>query len=310
MKNKKSSFQKIIKLRGDELEGTVIATFGANAEIEDAVGKVIRCYLRKNMDPVVTGDRVLWQEETGQGIIVAHLPRTSLMYKPESQHKNKLIAANVDLIVIVTSPPPILSLDMIDRYLVAAENLNIQPLILMNKMDLVNDAQEMEQLLSEYIALDYPVLFCSAKTQDGIKEVSKFFENKNCVLVGASGVGKSSIIACLTDSHSISIGSVSNNGLGKHTTTTTRLYHIPSGGTIIDSPGVREFGLGAIDEAQLQKGFKEFAALKQKCKFRDCHHQKEPDCALQNAIRDKEISERRFASYLKILASLKAHSYR
>ena len=315
MKKKKSSFQKkISKLRGDEREGLIVATFGAEAEIEDEYGSIVHCHLRKNIDPVITGDRVLWfLEKNNFGVVVGHLPRKSLLFKPENAYRNKLIAANLDAIIIVTSPPPILSEYMIDRYLVAAEVLNIQPVILLNKIDLLtSDTEEkVTEQLKAYERMGYTVLFSSIRARKGLSQLDDFLKDKTCVLVGASGVGKSSIISALTNKDSIQINEVSaSTGLGKHTTTTTRLYHLPYGGNIIDSPGVREFVLWNISKEELLAGFVEFKPFFNQCKYRDCQHQKEPGCIIREAVAKNELSARRFESYLKILADLSERQHR
>ncbi len=310
MKNKKHQHQKPAKLLGTEREGLLVTLFGANAELEDEYGTLIRCHIRKNADPVITGDRVYWlPEKDGTGTIVGPMPRTSLLYRPENARIHKLVAANIDVIVIVTSPPPVLSEDMIDRYLVAAELMKIKPIILLNKVDLLDAKQkeEIEQRLEPYEKIGYTVLYSSAFTRDGLKELAQFLHEKSCVLVGASGVGKSSIISVLT-TQAIRVGDVSlSTGLGKHTTTTTHLYHLPQGGKLIDSPGVREFGLWHVSEDELFLGFAEFKPYLKQCKFRNCQHKIEPDCAIQKAVANKEINGRRFQSYCKILASLSTH---
>lgn len=292
------------KLTGNEREGLLIAHFGATAEVEDANGHVFRCHLRKNSEPVITGDHVLWQMENDQsGIVVAHKPRRSLLSRPEGPKKSKLIAANIDAMIIVSAPPPILSEYLIDRYLVAAENLQITPVILLNKMDLLDEKnyQAIAERLSCYEKMNYRVIFSSARTIGGLDKLNEFLRNKTCVLVGTSGVGKSSIIAKLAPEHAVVVGDTSAAGLGKHTTTSTRLYHLSHGGNLIDSPGIREFSLWNMPKNDILKGFRDFLPFLNECKFRDCHHQKEPGCALQKAVAENKISPARFASYLEMI---------
>jgi ribosome biogenesis GTPase len=308
MKNKKQFYHTSIKLNGTERKGLLVTTFGAQAELEDETGKLIHCHIRKNADPVITGDTVYWIPDTSDtGVIVGHLPRKSLLCRPENAHRTKLIAANLDAIIIVSAPPPVLSEEMIDRYLVAAETLKIQPIILLNKIDLLNEQEiiAVKNRLDPYQKMGYPVIYSSTWTNDGLDELNVFLEGKACVLVGASGVGKSSIIVALTPNLTIRTGDVSAKGLGKHTTTTTHLYHLPNGGNLIDSPGVREFGLWNMDKNEVLAGFIEFKSLFNQCKFRNCQHEKEPDCAVQKALGAGEIDKRRYASYLKIMADLK-----
>lgn len=285
-------------------EGTVITVFGSQAEIEDNVGKIIRCHLRKNMGPLTTGDRILWAEEQGAPVIISLLPRKSLLARPENAHKTKLIAANIDLLIIVTAPPPLLAEDMIDRYLIAADSLHIQPIILLNKIDLIADQSNVIQRIRFYEQLNYAVILSSAITHNGLEQLSEWLMQKTGVLVGASGVGKSSIIAALTGNTTVRTGAVSLAGLGKHTTTTAHLYHLPNGGQLIDSPGIREFGLWHMDAKEILQGFIEFKPFLNQCKFRDCSHLKEPGCALQQAIKDQKISERRFESYKKMIGMI------
>lgn len=309
MNSKKSQHIKPSKLLGTERIGLLVSTFGAQGELEDEIGALVRCHMRKNADPVITGDQVYWlPEKEGTASVLGHLPRKNILGRPENAHKLKLIAANLDALIIVTAPPPILAEDMLDRYLVAAENLQIPPIILLNKMDLLTGQQlaQLQERLSDYEKMGYSVMYASTKTRDGLAALEQFLAHKTCVLVGASGVGKSSITAALTQGQSIKIGEISAiTSLGKHTTTTTRLYHLPSGGHLIDSPGVREFGLWHVSSAEILAGFIEFAPFLQRCKFRDCRHQSEPQCALKQAVADHKISPRRFQSYCKILREAK-----
>ena len=295
------------KLTGNEREGLLIAHFGAMAEVEDASGEIYRCHLRKNADPVITGDYVYWQlENDNTGIVLGCKPRKSLVSRPENKKKTKLIAANVDAIVIVCAPPPVLSEYLIDRYLIAAENLKITPVILLNKMDLLNDGNREEVLkrLSIYEKIGYRVIFSSIYIEHGLIQIDEFMRNKTCVLVGTSGVGKSSIIAKFAPQQAIMIGETSASGLGKHTTTTTRLYHLADGGNLIDSPGIREFSLWNMDKEELIKGFHEFTPFLNRCKYRNCQHQKEAGCALLEAIAENKIDPKRWESYQEMIKDL------
>ncbi len=308
MKNKKHpQYNKPAKLSGHEREGLLMTTFGAQAELEDEHGNVVHCHIRKNADPVITGDRVYWlSENDGTGTIIGPLPRKSLLVRPENKYKLKPIAANIDAIIITTAPPPVLAEDMIDRYLVAAELLKIEPIILLNKEDLLDESSAplIKARLAIYEKIGYRVIYSSIFSRDGLKALENFLKDKTCVLVGPSGVGKSSIIAALTE-HAVKTREVSEKtGLGKHTTTTTHLYHLPQGGNLIDSPGVREFGLWHINPEELLQGFKEFHSFSGRCKFRNCTHQREPHCAMQQALQEGNIDDKRFQSYCKILASL------
>lgn len=295
------------KLTGNEREGLLIAHFGASAEVEDSSGTIFRCHLRKNQEPVITGDHVFWHlEADNMGVVVGHKPRKSLLVRPENPKKSKLIAANIDAMIIVSAPPPVLSEYLIDRYLIAAEILKIPAVILLNKSDLLtdNNREDVINRLAVYEKIGYPVIYSNIFSPDGLQQLNNFLHSKTCVLVGTSGVGKSSIISRFVPEQAIKIGETSQAGLGKHTTTATRLYHLPFTGSIIDSPGIREFGLWNMDKKDIIKGFPEFSAFLSKCRFRDCQHMKEPGCALQKAVEEKLIHKTRFESYLEIINEL------
>lgn len=306
MKKPKSFHKNTEKLLGTEREGLIVALYGASAEVEDETGHITRCHLRKNMAPVITGDRVLWQPEAdNSGIIVAPLPRKSLLARPEHKGKTKPVAANIDAILIVTAPAA-LSEHMIDRYLVAAENLDIKPLLVLNKIDLLDDTTRVDvmQRLAVYENIGYRVIYSSTYTKDGLEALDDFLREKTCVLVGASGVGKSSIIAAFVPNEYVRVGETSTQGLGKHTTTMTRLYHRAHSGDLIDSPGVREFGLWHMSREEILRGFIDFKPFLNQCKFRDCRHMKEPACAVQKAVAEGKINSKRFASYMEMVEEM------
>lgn len=299
MKKSKTFHKKTEKLLGNEREGLLIAHFGATSEVEDTEGKIVRCHLPKNLESVITGDRVLWRPENNTGVVVNRLPRRSLLSRTESNGKCKPLAANIDAIIIVTAPPTV-SEYLIDRYIVAAEHLQIPAVILHNKTDLCS-ANEAKLRLAAYEKIGYPTLFSSTLTENGLDHLAQFLQNKTCVLVGTSGVGKSSIIASFVSDQRVRVGETSSQGLGKHTTTMTRLYHLPNNSHLIDSPGVREFGLWHMTPNEVINGFIEFKTFLGQCKFRDCQHMKEPGCAIQKAVAEGKISEKRFESFKEIV---------
>lgn len=308
MKKNKSFQKKVEKLQGNEQEGLLIAHFGASAEILDAkTHDVIRCHLRKNAYPVITGDHVLWQPDPNhQGIVVGHLPRRSLLARCEG-NKTKLLAANVDHIFIVTAPAPLLSEHLIDRYLITAEKIKIKPIIIFNKTDLLTEDlyQEVTERLNIYKKIGYEVIYSSIYDPKSLDELQKHFIGKTSVLVGPSGVGKSSLIGHFTDK-SLRVGETAMSGLGKHTTTITRLYPLVNGGSLIDSPGVRDFNLGNLLPEEILDGFVEFKPFLNLCKYRNCHHTPdEIECALQKAAQNNEISTHRLESYLNMLEKYK-----
>ena len=240
-------------------------------------------------------------------MIVAQLPRNTELCRPDSRGQLKPVAANVDLIVIVFAPLPEPHPNLIDRYLVAAEHAGITPLLLLNKADLI-DAQNgpaLEALLAVYRQLGYPLLEVSAHEGGGMQALQERLNGHVSVFVGQSGVGKSSLVNSLLPGVDTRVGPLSEQtGAGTHTTTTARLFHFPGGGKLIDSPGIREFGLGHVSRDDVEAGFIEFHELLGHCRFRDCKHDREPGCALLKALEEGRIQQQRMNSYRHILSSL------
>jgi len=294
---------------GPEQEGLIIAHFGTQVSVESASGESQRCHLRANLEGLVTGDRVVWCEGEPTGVVVAQLERDSVLTRPDSQGKIKPVAANIDQIIIVLAPLPHPHANLIDRYLVAAETVGIEPVILLNKTDLLAEDPEqqekIEALLNIYPQLNYRVLHSSCKTDEGMSELFAALEGRTSVFVGQSGVGKSSLVNKLLPEVDLRVSALSESTQkGVHTTTTAQLFHLPSGGTLIDSPGIREFGLWHMSREDIEAGFREFHPFLGHCKFRDCIHEQEPQCALLDATERGDISETRLASYRHMVASL------
>lgn len=292
---------------GAEQEGLVVANFGASLELEAQNGETIRCQLRQNLPLVVVGDRVVWQSAGEGGVVTALLNRRSSLSRPDALGELKAIAANLDQILVVAAPAPLYSADLINQYLAAAELTGISPLLVFNKIDLIDAANrsQVDALLCIYREIGYPVLTASTKQQHGLDVLIEQLRDKTSVFVGQSGVGKSSLVQSLLPEAVISVGELSvQSGLGQHTTSTARLYHLPTGGHIIDSPGVREFRLWPMSRHELAQGFVEFRPYLGQCKFRDCRHEHEPGCALREATANGEINSVRLESYLKIALQL------
>ncbi|MBA5603354.1 small ribosomal subunit biogenesis GTPase RsgA [Pectobacterium aroidearum] len=299
---------------GDAQEGIIISRFGMHADVEATDGVVHRCNIRRTLSSLVTGDRVVWRPGHESlagisGIVEAVHPRHSVLTRPDYYDGIKPIAANIDQIVIVSAILPELSLNIIDRYLVACETLEIEPLIVLNKIDLLDDEsrQFVDKLMDIYRALNYRVLMVSSHTQQGIPELEQTLTDRISIFAGQSGVGKSSLLNALLalDEERILVNEVSDNsGLGQHTTTASRLYHFPHGGDVIDSPGVREFGLWHLEPEQVTRGFIELRQYIGSCKFRDCKHENDPGCAINAALDRGEIAVERYDNYHRILESM------
>ncbi len=302
-KNSKQSSPKV-----ENNAGRIIAHFGKHIVIEDEQGQEHKGSARRNLPPLVCGDHISWHYPDPNSCIIHELkPRSSLLARPDPRGKQKIIAANIDQILIVCAPLPELNEGLLDRYLVAATQTGIKPVIVLNKTDLLDNKQRehYQQRLSVYQQLDYPIIYTSAHEDNAFKQLSQCLHTKTSILVGQSGVGKSSLLNRLLPDVNARIAEVSEaTGKGRHTTTTARLYHLPDSGTLIDSPGIREFGLWNVSPEQLAQGFPEFVQRQDQCRFRDCKHRNEPGCAIIEAVNNEDISASRHASYLRILVSL------
>jgi ribosome biogenesis GTPase len=295
---------------GPEQLGLVIANYGPAAIVENEYRELYRCAVRQNLGTLVCGDRVVFQAiSDSEGVVVALQERRSLLTRPDYSGRPKPIAANLDQVAIVVAPKPEFSEFLVDRYLVAIAAMNIDPLLVVNKIDLLNSEERavIENRLATYRHIDCPMLLASIRTAHGLDNLREYLKGRTNILVGQSGVGKSSLIKALLPEREIRIQSVSEaTGHGTHTTTTATLYHLPDGGDLIDSPGVRSFEPVELDPADLNLGFPEFAPYWGCCKFSNCSHTVEPDCALMKAVKQGKIDPRRLESYRQMKKSLLA----
>ena len=261
-----------------------------------------RCHTRTNLELLVTGDRVKWQADpnTGLGIITAIHPRRSLLTRPDRYHKVKPVAANISLIVIVFSPLPEPAPTLIDRYLVACADADIPALLVLNKTDLLKENDSILDMLKEYENLGYEVMQCQS-TGD-LSALAQRLEGETVAFVGQSGVGKSSLINAIVPDAAQKTNIISeNSALGQHTTTSTRLIPFGQNASLIDSPGIREFGLWHLTTEKVQQGFPEIQNQLGYCQFRNCTHKHEKQCALRLAASNGEILPRRLDSFLRLM---------
>ncbi|MAT65057.1 MAG: ribosome small subunit-dependent GTPase [Gammaproteobacteria bacterium] len=293
-----------------QADGRVIRHHGRNALVETASGERLECTARKRVHDLACGDRVEWSPAgENQGVIERVLPRASVLTRPDHRGRPRALAANVDQLLIVIAPEPEPTAALIDRYLIAAELMPARPVLVLNKTDrLTADTRtHIDALLAEFAALGMPVVRVNTREPGALQPLIELLATHTSILVGQSGVGKSSLVNALLPEHDIRVGELSEaSGQGRHTTSDTTLYHLPGGGELIDSPGVRDFHLWHIDKAELAQGFCEFRDYAGRCRFHNCRHLNEPGCAVQAAVDAGEISARRLESYRKLYAQLEA----
>ncbi|WMN58845.1 small ribosomal subunit biogenesis GTPase RsgA [Pseudoalteromonas xiamenensis] len=315
-KAKRDSGSKDVQWQTDNLgqpeSALVISRFGQHADIETVQGEVLRCNIRRTVKSIVTGDEVVFRRAKVSdgdlaGVIEAVEERRSQLTRPDFYDGVKVVAANIDQILMVSAVVPEFTPQIIDRYLVACEDMGIPPILVLNKVDLLDEESRefVEEVLDIYRELNYQVLLVSNETGEGIDELKHLLIDKNSIFVGQSGVGKSTLVNTVLPEAKILTQQVSeNSGLGQHTTTVSRLHHLPSGGNLIDSPGIREFGLWHLEPERVTWCFREFREYLGGCKFRDCKHLDDPGCILREAVDEGTISEMRFENYHRILESM------
>jgi len=320
------------KLKDDDLQldesssqvARVISHHGKQLYAETEDQRKIKCKIRQNLGDIACGDYVLVQQAlydadqsqgaTGtkreaQNVVVAVKDRDNLLVKTGFAGAVKPVAANIGQLVIVTSIIPKPNAYLIDRYLTSAENLPAKALIVINKIDQGDEETKtlVDNLSKLYSEIGYRVITSSVKQDIGIDELSEALSNTTSILVGLSGVGKSSIVKRILPAEEIKIGQTSEaTGEGKHTTTVSALYHLKDNGTIIDSPGVRDFTPINKNLEEISNGFVEIRPFTGRCKFSNCSHLNEPGCAVRQAVNDGAVSQQRFNSYLRMVEEFRA----
>jgi ribosome biogenesis GTPase len=273
--------------------------------LETAGGDIIRSVARRGLPQIVCGDEVEWlQTGDNSGVIETIRPRRTALHRANGSNGQRPLVANIDQVIIEAALEPALDYFLIDKYCIAAELAQAEPLIIINKADLLTDEDHarISLLISEYLHIGYTTLLISVLKNTGVEAFNDRLSGKTSILVGQSGVGKSSLVKRLLPDRDIITGKLSAaSGLGKHTTTSTTLYHLPHGGHLIDSPGVRDFHLGRVPDDELGNGFREFHPYLGQCKFNNCRHLSEPGCAIIAAVAEGHILERRMASYRQLI---------
>lgn len=281
------------------LRGLVVAAFGKRYDVELPDGRLIGCVTRGKKSDLACGDQVeIKLTEDDQGVIESMLPRSSLLYR-SNEFRTKLLAANVTQIVIVLAASPSFYEELLNRCLIAAEAAGIRPLIVLNKADLPETPAALARL-ANYRALGYTVLPLSAK-QD-VTPLRPWLQGQTSVLVGQSGMGKSTIINALLPDANVATREISAFlASGRHTTTQARLHRLDGASTLIDCPGLQEFGLHHLSHQDIESGFVEFRPYLGQCRFQNCRHLSEPGCALTLAAAQGAIHPRRLDMFRRII---------
>jgi ribosome biogenesis GTPase / thiamine phosphate phosphatase len=290
----------------NKTEGLVRAAFGRHYEVELPDGQVITGFPRGKKSPYACGDRVALEiASADQAQITKHLPRTSLLYRSDA-FREKLIAANATQVVLVVATEPSFTDELLTRTLVAAEVEGLRTLIVLNKCDLATQLAHARERLSVLGKLGYRVIELSAR--DDASALFPYLAGEISVLVGQSGMGKSTLTNALIPEARAATREISEAlDSGKHTTTHARLYDLPHdkapGGKLVDCPGLQEFGLSHLSFGQIEEGFADFRPHSGNCRFRDCRHQNEPDCAIKAAVASGAIDTRRYEQFQRIVSA-------
>ena len=287
----------------------MLVSYGGHGVVLLGDGTSKQCKFRRKVGRPFCGDRVLVVSADDESLVVESvLPRRNRFVRADERQRQHTIAANLDQVLIVVARRPLPSRDLLERYLLAVHSLGIRPLIVLNKVDLEISADDnsagVEALshMPDYEALGYRIFHTSCKGEPGIVGLHEVLKDRTSIFVGQSGVGKSSLINRLLPDLDIQTGALSDTtGKGTHTTTTTMMYRLPGGGFLVDSPGVWEYGIWKLEPGELAAGFVEFEPRLGQCRFNDCQHATEPDCAIKQAVADGHIRDWRYRSYLRLL---------
>jgi ribosome biogenesis GTPase len=289
--------------------GRVISHRGGLVEVETTADQAtVQCTLRSNLGDIVAGDRVVVREdESGQPAIIALQARDNLLRRQDGFGQAKSVAANITQLIVCLAVEPEPNLFLLDQYLLSAEQQNIDAVILLNKVDLLSAQDDPFRLQAIYSPMGYRMLHTSIKGDLGMDNLRAICARQVNVISGVSGVGKSSLTKALLPDIEIRIGEISQaSGEGRHTTRTSRLYHLPCGGDLIDTPGVRGFNPVIDDQQDLAEGFRDLRSIAQHCRFANCRHFNEPGCAVASAIVQGSLPVSRYEHYRKMLDAKQA----
>jgi ribosome biogenesis GTPase len=284
----------------------VLVSYGSRGVVELESGEHVECKYRRSVGRPVCGDRVSLEPAGNESTVLTAIhPRNNEFMRANARLQKQVIAANLDQVLVVMAPEPEPSRDLVERYLIAIHSLGIRPVLVVNKAELIEKGQFDQSgplgRLDEYRELGFPVIETSCKGYPDTTALVPVLEKKTSILVGQSGVGKSSLVNRLLPDLELQTGELSRvTGKGTHTTTTTIMYTLPCNGRLIDSPGVWEYGLWRMERRDLAAGFDEFHPHDGACRFNDCSHRSEPGCGVRSAVQEGVIREWRYASYLRL----------
>ena len=283
----------------------VVANFGAAVAVLDEARKVHQAVPLTKLPQLVAGDQVECEQESGATSlrVVKLVDRDGVLSRIDHRGKPKPLAANVSHLAIVSASKPGIDPLLIDQFCIAAELAGIDAMVVINKSDLLDDEQHEQCLamLEVYKAIGYPAVLVDTKSEGKLEPLITELAGKTVVLVGASGVGKSSIVQQLLPDLDVRVGAISAaTGFGAHTTSVTFWYELGSGGSIIDSPGVRQFSVAHLSAQDVRRGYLELVDAAQMCKFSNCSHVVEPNCAVKAAVSAGSIAQWRYDNYRKL----------
>lgn len=289
-----------------QANGRIAIIHGRTAVVADDDGPMSFCQLKGRHLKPVCGDWVVLDDDRH---IVKISQRRNEFPRVDARGRRRVVAANLDRVLIVVAPRPAPNRFLLDRYLVACHAVRINAAVVINKADLIESSGGIENVDSAiYERLGYPVFLVQAKAGTGIAALEQCIGAGTGILVGQSGVGKSTIANRLIPDLDAQTQALSDaTGKGRHTTSTSTLYQMPAGGSLIDSPGVWEFGIWHLSGEEIESGFIEFAPYRGQCRFNDCQHRGEPKCAVAQAVSDGHIARARFEAYQAIVATNEKH---
>ena len=282
----------------------VIATYSRRMRLVLKNASVVDAKIRGRRLRPVCGDQVFTEPLDGETewLITGIKDRRNELARPNRRGHREVLAANLDCLVVMSAAEPVPDWYVVDRYLAAAENMRIDALIAFNKIDLPENKNDSQRTLAEYRSAGYAVIPCSAKTRDGVDALQQGLAERTAIIVGRSGVGKSSIINQIVHEAGQKVGALSSASReGRHTTVNSIMLKLSNGGRVIDSPGVRDYAPAIEKEEEVIVGFREIAHAGQDCRFANCRHLREPDCAVKAAVDAVDISARRYESYKRLM---------